>query len=191
MCARGVAVSIPGAATRAAAIAHSMRTIASSVSLCSRLSSPLATGCRVGAQIGEPEGDVASRHANCVNVEDCGPQRWGQRRCRVVEHQPETSPRGDPSRLSRFIAPFAASAAGAVTASAAPRTRRSTNPAVMDGKVPSYRANRFRPDAWGTESEGRHSAHRVESGAALPRGTAATRNTQPHPTDCAVDGRED
>jgi hypothetical protein len=40
--ARGVAVSIPGCATRGSAIARSTGTIAPSVSLCSRLPSPLA-----------------------------------------------------------------------------------------------------------------------------------------------------
>jgi hypothetical protein len=118
-----------GSATRAHAIARSTRTIARCGSRGSRLPSPLATGCRVRGGIGEPE-RIPRLGANCVNVEDCGPQRWGPRRCRVVEHQPETSPRGDPLPLSRFIAPFAPSAAGAPTASAARGPRRSMNPAV-------------------------------------------------------------
>jgi hypothetical protein len=157
-----------GSATRAHAIARSTRTIARCGSRGSRLPSPLATGCRVRGGIGEPE-RIPRLGANCVNVEDCGPQRWGQRRCRVVEHQPETSPRGDPLPLSRFIAPFAPSAAGAPTASAARGPRRSMNPAVGGREDPCLSGLvEVRPDVGGMESEGRCPAHGAQPGAALP-----------------------
>jgi hypothetical protein len=158
-----------GSATRAHAIARSTRTIARCGSRGSRLPSPLATGCRVRGGIGEPE-RIPRLGANCVNVEDCGPQRWGPRRCRVVEHQPETSPRGDPLPLSRFIAPFAPSAAGAPTASAARGPRRSMSPAVGGREDPCLSGLvEVRPDVGGMESEGRCPAHGAQPGAALPK----------------------